>query len=108
MRYANVLLMKAEALNELGRTSEAIPLINSIRDVHGNMPPMKGTSYDAVKMQIEHERIVEFPLENSRFFDLRRWGKTQAALKAVGRNFDPKTSNFFPIPQRETSSNSKM
>ena len=40
MRYANVLLMKAEALNDLGRTGEAIPLINDVRRVHGNMPAM--------------------------------------------------------------------
>lgn len=108
MRYGNVILMKAEALNELGRTPEAITLINSIRDIHGNMPPMTKTSYDDVKAQIEHERMIEFPLENSRFFDLRRWGKTQSAMKVAGRNFDPKTSNFYPIPQRETTSNSKM
>lgn len=108
MRYANVLLLKAEALNELKRTAEAIPLINSVRSVHGNMPPMVGTSYDAVKAQIEHERILEFPLENSRFFDLRRWGKTQEALKAVGRTFNPAVNNFYPIPQIESTSNSGM
>lgn len=40
MRYANVLLMKAEALNEQGHPEQAIPLINEVRSVHGDMPPM--------------------------------------------------------------------
>ena len=46
MRYANVLLMKAEALNELGRTSEAIPLVNEVRKRAG-MPAMKGVIREA-------------------------------------------------------------
>ena len=70
MRYANVLLMKAEALNELGRTSEAIPLVNEVRKRAG-MPAMKGATREAVRAQIEHERMLEFPLENMRFYDLR-------------------------------------
>ena len=109
MRYSNVLLMKAEALNELNRTDEAIPLINQVRDVHGDMPPMTGSSYDDVKAEIEHERILEFPLENFRFYDLRRWGKAKEALESVGRtNFDPAANDFFPIPRKELNSNSAL
>jgi hypothetical protein len=101
MRYSNVLLMKAETLNELARTPEAIPFINQVRD-RADMPAMAGNSYDAVKAQIEHERIIEFPLENFRFYDLRRWGKTKTALDAVGRSgFDPTKNNFYPIPLTE-------
>ncbi len=74
MRYSNVLLMKAEVLNEQGKPTEAIPLINQVRSVHGDMPGMSGTSQEDVRNQIEHERIVEFPLENWRWYDLRRWG----------------------------------
>lgn len=105
MRYANVLLLKAEAWNELNHPENAIPLINDIRSTHGGLPPMQGNDYAAVKAQIEHERLVEFPLENSRFFDLRRWGKAQEALQAVGRNFIPSSHNFFPIPQTELNAN---
>lgn len=108
MRYANVLLMKAEAHNELGHPELAIPLINNVRAVHGDMPAMKGTSQTEVKAQIEHERIIEFTLENFRFYDLRRWGKTKEALKAVGRDFDPAENNFFPIPLVELNSNDKL
>lgn len=105
MRYSNVLLMKAEALNELTRTAEAIPFINTVRD-RADMPAMTGTTYADVKAQIEHERIIEFPLENFRFYDLRRWGKTKAALDAVGRtNFDPAKNSFYPVPITEVQNN---
>lgn len=105
MRYSNVLLMKAEALNELQRPAEAIPFINTVRE-RADMPNMTGTTYDAVKTQIEHERIIEFPLENFRFYDLRRWGKTKAALDAVGRtNFDAAKNNFYPVPLTEIQNN---
>ena len=105
MRYANVLLMKAEALNNLGKTEQAIPLINEVRKVHGNMPPMQGDSQAAVQAQIEHERMIEFPLENYRWYDLRRWGKTAEALKAAGRSGFDNSRLFYPIPLTEVNSN---
>jgi tetratricopeptide (TPR) repeat protein len=106
MRYANVLLMKAEALNELGRTAEAIPLINQVRDVHGDMPPMTGSSKEAVAAQIEHERIIEFPLENFRWYDLRRWGKLAGAMQAAGRTgFSVEKNAWYPVPLTEINSN---
>lgn len=105
MRYADVLLLLAEALNEQNRPAEAIPLINQIRE-RADMPAMKGTSQDEVRVQIEHERIVEFALECTRFYDLRRWGKTKEALEAAGRTgFDVRLHNFYPIPQGEINSN---
>lgn len=108
MRYANVLLMKAEALNELGRTAEAIPLIDQVR-ARADMPKMKATSQEAVRAQIEHERILEFPLENFRFYDLRRWGKVKEALDAVGRDgFNPAKNNFYPIPIQELNTNNAL
>ncbi len=105
MRYSNVLLMQAEALNELGRTPEAILYINKVRN-RADMPVMMGSTHEQIKAQIEHERIIEFPLENFRFYDLRRWGKTKTALDAVGRtDFDPSKNNFYPIPLTETQTN---
>lgn len=109
MRYANVLLMKAEVLNELGRGSEAIPYINEIRDTHGDMPPVNPTTKEAIHAQIEHERILEFPLENLRFYDLRRWGTASDALHGVGRkNFDKAKHSFYPIPLTEINANDKL
>lgn len=108
MRYANVLLMRAEAYNELNHPELARPLINEVR-ARADMPPMPGTSQQAVRDQIEHERIVEFALESFRFYDLRRWGKTKEALAAVGRKgFDPGRHNFFYVPQDEIDSNGQI
>lgn len=109
MRYANVLLMKAEALNELNRTSEAIPLINQVRSVHGDMPAMTGSTKEAVAAQIEHERMIEFPLENFRWYDLRRWGKLENAMHAIGRtNFNTAKHAFYPVPLSEINANDQI
>lgn len=106
MRYSNVLLLLAEALNEQGKTSEAIPLINQVRE-RALMPAMAGSSQDAVRAQIEHERIIEFPLENFRFYDMRRWGVDEKRLHATGRiNYKRSEHAFFPVPQIEIQSNS--
>lgn len=105
MRYANVLLIKAEALNELGKTTEAIPLINQVRTVHGKMPAMTGTSKADVQAQIEHERLIEFPLENWRWYDLRRWGKLETAMTAANRTGYNESKAFYPIPLTEINAN---
>lgn len=108
MRYSNVLLLKAEALNEQGKTSEAIPLINEVRDAHGDMPAMTGTSQQEVRDQIEHERMIEFPLENWRWYDLRRWGKTKTALQAAGRAGYDDSRAFYPVPLMEINANDML
>ena len=76
MRYADVILMYCEAINEIkGPTDELFSLINKIRH-RGNLPELnktkfkdKGSFFEA----IIQERSVEFPLEGKRFFDIRRW-----------------------------------
>lgn len=109
MRYANVLLMKAEALNEQGQTDKAIPLINQVRSVHGDMPNMAGSTQADVRAQIIHERMIEFPLENWRWYDLRRWGKLEEAMKAANRNnFSYEKNAFYPIPLTEINSNGSL
>lgn len=106
MRYANVLLMKAEILNKQGHPEQAIPIINEIRAKHGNMPPMTGTSQADVQAQIEHERIIEFPLESYRWYDLRRWGKLSDALSS--RGFVADRHSFYPIPLWEINANNQI
>lgn len=107
MRYSNVLLMKAEVLNEQGHPELAIPLINDVRRVHGDMPEMEGTTQDEVRAQIEHERILEFPLEDFRWHDLRRWGKIKEAL-GPNRAFIEGKHEFYPIPLWEITSNTAL
>lgn len=109
MRYANVLLMKAEILNKQGHPEQAIPLINEVRAKHGDMPAMTGTSQNEVQQQIEHERMIEFPLENMRWYDLRRWGKIGEALQAAGRTgFNEESNSFYPIPLVEINANESI
>lgn len=109
MRYADVMLMYAEALNETGATAEAIPLINKIREVHGYMPPITVTSQADVKKQIIHERTMELTLESERFFDLRRWGMLDEAMQAAGRtNFSAANNSYFPVPLTEIQSNTAI
>ncbi len=109
MRYADVLLMYAEALNETGATSQAIPIINNVRAVHGNMPAITATSQADVKKQIIHERTMELTLESVRFFDLRRWGMLDQAMQAAGRtNFSAASHAYLPIPLSEIQSNAAI
>lgn len=109
MRYADVLLMYAEALNETGATAQAIPFINQVRSVHGLMPAITATSQADVKTQIIHERTMELTLESVRFFDLRRWGLLDQAMQAAGRsNFNAASHAYLPIPLSEINSNSTL
>ncbi len=109
MRYADVLLMYAEALNETGNTPKAINLINEIRNVHGLMPDITVSTKEEVKTQIIHERTMELMLESSRFFDLRRWGMLDQAMQAAGRSgFSAAEHSYLPVPLSEIQANSKI
>lgn len=108
MRYADVLLMRAEALNEGSGTAEAITLINQVRAMHGKMPATTATSQADVKNQIIHERTMEFQLESSRFFDLRRWGMLDAAMNAAGRSLNSANHDYLPVPLSEIKNNSEV
>jgi hypothetical protein len=114
IRFADVLLWKAEAYNELGSYPEAIAIINRIRarartglTVAGTLPPA-GTLPDrpasTVKATIMgwlmHERHVELGFESQRFNDLKRWGIAKQVLSALGKNFQDH-NYLYPIPQSE-------
>lgn len=109
MRYADVMLMYAEALNETGSTPQAIALIDEIRDLHGNMPPITVSSQADVRNQIMHERTMELTLESVRFFDLRRWGRLDEAMQAAGRTgFSAASHSYLPIPLSEIQANTAI
>lgn len=104
LRYGEVLLMKAEALNELGQTSAAIPLLNEIRHRAG-LGDTPATSQATVRTAIWKERRVELAFEFDRFFDLVRTGQAKAAFAADkneffpnGRTFTEGKNELFPIP----------
>ncbi|MEN9909634.1 MAG: hypothetical protein RLZZ540_2783 [Bacteroidota bacterium] len=97
LRYAEVLLMKAEALNELGQTGDAIPLLNQIRK-RANLGVTPALSQADVRIAIWKERRVEMAFEHDRFFDLVRTGQAKAAFTADGKNFIVGKHELFPIP----------
>ncbi|WP_244248468.1 RagB/SusD family nutrient uptake outer membrane protein [Flavobacterium foetidum] len=104
MRYADVLLMKAECENQRdgGSQTAAIAYIKEVRDRAGLTTAIVPTK-EAVFAAIVQERKVEFAGEQSRFDDIIRWGIASTALQGSG--FTAGRSELWPIPNRETSSN---
>lgn len=115
LRYADILLMYAECLNETGDTAGAYTYIQMVRNRVGlpNLSTAKpGLSQDGMREQIGHERFLEFPLEGHRFDDIRRWGWLEnptklAWLKARDVEFNSYAAGreYFPIPQLEMDNN---
>lgn len=97
IRYADVLLMAAEAGNESGAASpsEVLGYINQIRSRAG-LGNINTLDQSSLRDAIKQERRVELALEESRFYDLVRWGDASAILGTLG--YLPK-HEFFPIPQ---------
>ena len=98
LRYAEVLLMKAEAMNELGQTTAAIPYLNQVR-TRAKLAGTTATSQQAVREAIWNERRLELAFEHDRWFDLVRTGQAQTAMAADGKTFKVGTNEVFPIPQ---------
>ena len=97
LRYAEVVLMKAEALNELNQTPDAILLLNQIRNRAG-LANTTEVSQAGVKKAIWKERRVELAFEFDRFFDLVRTGQAKAAFAIDGKTFTEGKNELFPIP----------
>lgn len=118
LRYADILLMYAECLNETGDTPGAYTYIQMVRDRVGlpNLSTAKpGLSQAAMREQIGHERFLEFPLEGHRFDDIRRWGWLEDAaklawLKSRDVEYDSYAPGreYFPIPQLDMDNNPGM
>ena len=106
IRYADVLLMMAEASNELRNQAQAIGYINEVRD-RVDMPLLQnGLSQDEVFQAIVHERRVELAGEQVRFPDLVRWGLAEQELGKYG--YQEGIHNFFPIPEVELNTNDSI
>jgi len=106
LRYADVLLMHAEASNELGQAGQAINDINTIRTRAGlsNTAAMAG---QGLREAIWKERRFELAMEHDRFFDLVRQGRAAQVLRAAGKNFVEGKHELLPVPalQIELSGN---
>lgn len=109
IRYADVLLMHAEALTEMGQTATALPLINRVRTRVG-LAPLTGTfTQSALRQLIRSERAKELAGEGTRWFDILRWGlmDNQAGIDELKTrdsdftNFRLGVSKLLPIPRRD-------
>ncbi|GAB3177025.1 RagB/SusD family nutrient uptake outer membrane protein [Telluribacter humicola] len=109
VRYADILLARAEALNELnGPTQEAIDLINKVRTRAGAAPLALGNfTKEALRDQILQEREWEFYTEMKRREDLIRHGKFISNAKAKGKNAQP-FHVLFPLPITELNANANL
>jgi hypothetical protein len=119
IRFADVLLMHAEALNGLGQTAQAYPFVDRVRQRAGLRPLSEvrpGLNQAQFLRQLEHERITELSGESLRWNDLARWGYFDdagrlAELKARDNEFDNFVigkSKFMPIPQSEIDINPNL
>ncbi|MET4139207.1 RagB/SusD family nutrient uptake outer membrane protein [Pedobacter sp. UYP1] len=109
LRLADIILLKAEALNQLGQTGAAIPLVNQIR-ARVSLAPITVTSKDDVALAILNERRMELAFEGNRWNDLLRFGKQYTIdlmNKQVGPDGKPlnynvsQTKLLFPVPFNE-------
>jgi hypothetical protein len=80
LRYSDVLLMYAEALNAQNKTADAIPYVEEVRTRAGLTNSLTGTSKDALTGIIEKERQCEFCFENQRWYDLKRTGRALTVM----------------------------
>ena len=102
IRYADVLLMHAEAACELNNTTEALDKLEMVRNRArgGNasvLPKITTTDQNELRQKIRHERRIELAMEWERYFDLIRWGEA----KDVIPNFATGKHELYPIPQNE-------
>jgi hypothetical protein len=129
IRYADLLLWKAEALIELNRVSEALLIINDIRDRAANSKGLLNNasiyriglysslgSQEEARKKLRWERRLELGQEGWRFFDLVRWGIAKETLDAyqtvevtrtpylIDYEFTSGKNEYMPIPQKQVIS----
>lgn len=111
MRYSEVLLMKAEALNELGQTALAAIPLNAVRSRAGLGSVASGLSQLAFREKVLHERRMELAFEGHRWFDLIRTNNGQYGLDflhSIGKTNATTKHLLLPIPQIERDRNPNL
>lgn len=104
LRYADVLLMAAEAANELGGPANITKALDYLEQVRFRarqgstsiLPKIELTDQALLREAIHHERRVELAMEGERFYDLVRWDK---ALTVLGPQGYQARNRYYPIPQ---------
>ena len=105
-RYADLLLIAAEAANETGNPTQAMEYVNRVRERarQGNeniLPDVTVTDQDELRMAIYQERRVELAMEQHRYFDLVRQGRAQEVFAELGITWIPGKHEVYPVPQSE-------
>jgi len=105
LRYADILLIASEALNENGKTQDALRYLNQVRararGARNVLPNVTLTDKTQLREAIWRERRSELAMEQQRWFDLLRTGRAAATMKAHGKNFVTGKHELFPIPSTE-------
>ena len=110
LRYADILLVRAEALALSGSIDEAVVFLNQVRNRAG-LPNYSGAlTAEAVETTIMEERRLELAFEGHRWFDLKRKGfETLRNAVAVAKpTVILPHQTVLPIPQREIDNNSEL
>lgn len=114
LRLADIMLLKAEALNENGDLAGAAALVNQIRS-RVNLPNTAASDKASMKLAIEKERRLELAFEGHRWYDLKRTGRALEVLNNVkGPNGSSlgyvvtESKLLWPIPQAEMDKNTKL
>lgn len=114
IRYADVLLMYAEALNQNGKTAEACRYLNMTRrrgfgyqTTETSPVDLQTTDKTQFERMVEQERRVELAFENHRWFDLVRTGRAVEVMRSKGFTLN-ETNLTCPIPQKQIDVNPKL
>jgi starch-binding outer membrane protein, SusD/RagB family len=124
LRYADVLMMTAESLTEIGGTANlnaALAIVNNVRRTHGGtiLPALTYTDQADLRTKLRQERRREFAFECMRWFDLKRWNVLIPAIKASLADYynkplsdydfldnpAPDRYKVLPIPIQEIANN---
>ncbi|MCS3796500.1 RagB/SusD family nutrient uptake outer membrane protein [Niastella sp. OAS944] len=121
IRYADVLLMYAEAQNEaVGADASVYSAVNRIRERAGLVPYAipAGKTKDEMRELIRHERRVEFAFEGFYYTDIRRWKIAETVMKGavfnsqnlqiVTRSFDKDRDYWWPVSQIQRDLNPNL
>lgn len=113
-RLADILLLKAEALNELGDVDGAAELVDKVRD-RVDLEPTTASTQAEMRLAIAKERRLELAFEGHRWYDLKRTGRAIEVMNAVtgedGKDLGYQLTEeklFWPIPQSERDKNTKL
>jgi len=106
LRYADILLLAAEAQNELGNLGKAREYLNMVRArARGSnnfiLPDVTSNDQNELREKIYKERRVELAMEQQRWYDLARWGRLADELQPLKPNFTLNKHALLPLPQAE-------